>query len=205
MEGFEEYARSVLAQALKDLKEIDESGGWEIFSRGKKVEKMRKPSEVLFLIRGVCEVPLSFEEVRDFLRKPTSRVKYITDMTNVDEVLIFGDGVSITRNTIKTPPGVSDRDAVTVNGMCEDQDECFYIAERSVEYPPLPPQDGFIRSNLLLSGFVVRPIGPRSTVLSYVFNLDPRGALPEAFVNFVQKEQAKVPGIVRELMKNGER
>lgn len=205
MEGsFENYVKSVLSDALNSLKEIDESGGWEIFSRSKKIEKMRKPSEVLFLIRGVCEVPLSFEEVRDFLHKPDSRLKYISDLSEVNVVSTIGEDITITHNKIKTPPGISNRDSVTVNGMFEENDT-FYIAERSIEYPEIPPIDGTVRANLLMSGFVVRPIGPRSTMLSYVFNLDPRGALPEAFVNIVQKKQAEVPGIVRELLKAGER
>ena len=206
MEGsFEQQARTVIAQALKDLKEIDESAGWEFFSRSKGVDKMRKRSDVLFLIRGVCEVPLSFEEVRDFLTNTSNRPKYVTDISSVDQVLSFPDGPSITHNHIKTPPGVSNRDSVTVNGVYEDEDENIFIAERSIEYPQIPPVDGVVRANLLLSGFVVRPTGPRTTMLSHVFNLDPRGSLPEAFINLVQKAQANVPGNIRELLKSGER
>jgi hypothetical protein len=203
--SYEQYAKGVLQQAFADLKDIDESGGWEVFGHGKKVEQMRKPSDVLFLFRGICTVPLDHETVRDFLKRPENRPKYSTDIKEVVILETFDDGTVVNVNKIWTPPGVSNRDSVTVFGVMQDEEENIYIAERSVEHKGYPEQNGYVRVNLMMSGFVIRPIGPRECTLSFVFNLDPRGSLPEGFVRMVQKKEAKMPGYIRDLLKKGER
>ncbi|OMJ67481.1 hypothetical protein SteCoe_35346 [Stentor coeruleus] len=197
-------AKETLDRAMNDLKEVNESGGWEVFGHGKKIEQMRKPSDVLFLIRGVCTIPLDHETVKAFVEKPENRPKFFTDISEVRVLETLSDGSQITLNVIKCPPGVSDRESITVCGVRVDDEENIYIAERSIDYGH-PVQDGKVRVDLHMSGFVIQPVGPRECTLAYIFNLDPKGALPEAFVNLVQKKQAKVPGIVRELLKSGER
>lgn len=200
-----QQAKAVLDQALKELKEIDESGGWEIFGHGKGVEQMRKPSEVLFLIRGVCEVPLDHETIRDFIWATENKKKYDPAIAEVRVLETLSEDSRICYTKIKTPLVLSDRESVIVEGITQDEDENFYYVEKSIDYPSLPSAEGTIRVNLIIKGFVIKPIGPRSASLSYIFNLDPRGSLPEAVVNFIQKSQAKIAGTVRDLLKAGER
>ena len=66
-EYLKQKSEKIAAEALTDLKAYDASSGWEIFSTDKKVKKMRKRLGNLFLVRGVCDMPLFFETIRDFL------------------------------------------------------------------------------------------------------------------------------------------
>lgn len=59
------------------------------------------------------------------------------------------------------------------------------LISRSVEHKDYPPKKGFIRATSHLTGFVLRPHGPSSCVLSYVTHCDPQGALPPWLVNKV--------------------
>lgn len=203
--GFEQEARKLLEESLQALKVLDTSTGYEVFSHSKQVESMRKPSDTLFMLRGVCEVPLDYETIRDFIKEPSNKAKWDPDMEEVREVIKYSDDISIVYNRIKTPPGVSGRDAVYVQGVFMDDDENIFIPSRSVDFPGLPIVNGIVRVNVNMAGYVIKPTGPRSSVLSYIFNVDPKGALPNMLVNLVQKTQTRFPGAIRDLLKAGER
>ncbi|OMJ66736.1 hypothetical protein SteCoe_36322 [Stentor coeruleus] len=206
MEGsLEQKAREVVTQALADLKSIDVSQGWDIFSTDNDVQQMRKPLENLFLVRGQTEVPLDFEIIRDFVHNIDHKHKYHTDFEEVRVVEAFSDELKIIHHKIKTPPGVANRESVVVQGLFSDEEENVYLVERSIEHPSVPVTAGYVRVDLYICGFVIRPTGPRSATLSYIFHLDPKGSLPTFFVNLIQKDKASIPFTVRELLKSGER
>ncbi|OMJ66746.1 hypothetical protein SteCoe_36311 [Stentor coeruleus] len=206
MEGsLEQKAREIANQALVDLKSIDASQGWEIFSTENDVQQMRKPLDNLFLVRGQTEVPLDFELVRDFVHNIENKTKLDEYFEEVKLVESFSNDLRIIHHKIKCPPGVTNRESVVVQGLFSDDQENYYIVERSIEHPSVPITDAYVRVDLYMWGFVIKPTGPRSATLSHVFHLDPKGSLPNFFVNLVQKCQAATPGMVRELLKSGER
>ena len=73
------------------------------------------------------------------------------------------------------------------------------LISRSVEHRDYPPKKGFIRATSFLTGFVMRPHGQNSCVLSYVTHCDPQGALPPWLVNKVTHTFG--PRMIKDLQK----
>lgn len=73
------------------------------------------------------------------------------------------------------------------------------LISRSVEHRDWPPRKGFIRATSHLTGFVLRPHGHNSCILSYVTHCDPQGALPPWLVNKVTHTFG--PRMIKDLQK----
>lgn len=73
------------------------------------------------------------------------------------------------------------------------------LISRSVEHRDYPPKKGFIRAFSHLTGFVLRPHGQDSCILSYVTHCDPQGALPPWLVNKVTHTFG--PRMIKDLQK----
>lgn len=73
------------------------------------------------------------------------------------------------------------------------------LISKSVEHRDYPPKKGFIRATSYLTGFVLRPRGPGSCILSYVTHCDPQGALPPWLVNKVTHTFG--PRMIKDLQK----
>lgn len=206
MESFgQEEAMKVLAQSLEDLKSLEQSTDWDVFSHSKQTESMRKPSGNLYLLRGICEVPLDHETIRDFIINPLNKPKWDSVITDVKELERYSDDFAIIYNYIKTGPGISPREAVYVQGVFMDDDENIFIPSRSIDYPSLPVGIGCIRVNIFMAGYIIRPIGPRLSQLQFISKVDPCGTIPTMLTNIIQKTQTRVPALIRDLLKNGER
>lgn len=98
------------------------------------------------------------------------------------------------------PPPLKPRDFVLMRSWLDTgpKGEAMLIS-RSVEHRSFPPKKGFVRATSHLTGFVLRPHGVSSCVLSYVAHCDPQGALPPWLVNKVTHTFG--PRMIKDLQK----
>ncbi|KAL9651827.1 hypothetical protein ABK040_000175 [Willaertia magna] len=140
-------------------------------------------------------------------------VKAISDsLIEIVELKKIGDDAEVVVHPHKSPAfGVSKRDYLIVRKKTVKEDGTCVLAQKSIVDNQLyGEQSGFIRGDLLCSGYVIKPIAkPTETIASschvtYVIQTDVKGWIPD----FVKKMANKVlidqlSGLEKYIKKNG--
>lgn len=184
----QQYAHDRWGDAVERLLEIEDSEDWEIMKRKDNWVGMRQKSETLFTLKGECLIDSDPQPIIEFIREPTNKVKFDKDIEFSEEVLLVDDNLKIVYHKIKTPPVLTSRDVLFVQGIREIEGN-YYIASKSIEFAGKPPINGIIRANIIIAGYIVKPIEPGKSTLSYIMNVDPLGSIPKVVINLVQKSQ----------------
>uniref|UniRef100_UPI0035902843 START domain-containing protein 10 n=1 Tax=Myxine glutinosa TaxID=7769 RepID=UPI0035902843 len=94
------------------------------------------------------------------------------------------------------------RDFVTLRSWLP-LDNDYLIINHSVKYPKLPPKKECVRAVSILTGYLIRPTGPKSCVFFYLAQVDPRGSLPLWVVN--KASQYFAPKVMKKILKASEK
>ena len=199
VEGVNEAARANWTNSVQKLIDLDESDDWEIFKRKGDWVGMRMKTDVLFALKGECIINSDPQPIIDLIRVPENKLKFSPDIEAAELLHDVDGNLKIIYNRIKTPPIISNRDAVFVQGMQQDGEDT-YIASTSTVFPERPEIDGVVRVNVIIGGYIVRPIEPGKCTFSYIMNVDPRGDIPSAVTNMVQKRQIKIVLTIRDIV-----
>eukprot|EP00927_Polykrikos_kofoidii_P058917 TRINITY_DN5379_c0_g1_i1.p1 TRINITY_DN5379_c0_g1~~TRINITY_DN5379_c0_g1_i1.p1 ORF type:complete len:393 (-),score=59.01 TRINITY_DN5379_c0_g1_i1:36-1214(-) len=80
---------------------------------------------------------------------------------------------------------VSPRDLVILGRMCWLEDGGFAVHLSSTEHPDLPDASGFVRAEMCLGGYIVRPKAGSSNTFRIMWsgNVDPKGLIPTIVAN----------------------
>lgn len=93
---------------------------------------------------------------------------------------------------IKTPFGITRRDWLQKRVYIEDFPEPGGLTMHFVSeaHPCMPPRPKIIRAETLVSGYILRPTGPKSCKVTIITQNDIKGLIPTSIVNRVA---AKAP------------
>ena len=83
------------------------------------------------MLRGVCEIPCPGHFIVDFIRDYRNKPRFDKNIDLAEMLYEVDDNLKIVYNKINTPPIISTRDAVFVQGM-RDVGETTYIASKSI-------------------------------------------------------------------------
>ncbi|KAG2202898.1 hypothetical protein INT47_008930 [Mucor saturninus] len=95
---------------------------------------------------------------------------------------------------VKTPWPISPRDMCSTSLREISEDEC-YVVMNSVEDAAIPPVSGFVRANLIISGWKVLKTDTGIN-LTYITQIDLAGSIPTAFLKSVQQQVPLCAGSV---------
>ncbi|XP_042371841.1 START domain-containing protein 10-like [Plectropomus leopardus] len=85
-----------------------------------------------------------------------------------------------------SPKPITNRDVVTLRSWQVNED-AYIIVNFSVKHPKYPPCKKAVRAVSILTGYLVKPIGPNSCTFTYLSQADPKGSLPKWVVNHASK------------------
>ena len=96
---------------------------------------------------------------------------------------------------------VSGRDFYNlIHWRVEDSGTILFIGG-SLESTTCPPKRGLVRGELVIGGWVLRPVnGGNATEVSYVVNLDLKGKIPSIIVNQIVTKQPMQINIIRRFL-----
>ncbi|KAK2848969.1 hypothetical protein Q5P01_008803 [Channa striata] len=99
------------------------------------------------------------------------------------------------------PKPIKNRDLVTLRSW-QVRDNEYMIVNFSVKHPKHPPRSDRVRAISVLTGYFIKPTGPKSCVFIYLSQADPKGDLPKWIVNKVSQHLA--PRVMRSVHKAGQ-
>lgn len=155
----------------------------------------RSDESPFVLVKGDGIVNASLDAVLEFCSDPNNL--YITDpmLIEVDIIEELEKDFKIVHFMAKMPPAVSNRDFVwqEFDGMWQEESPRVAVSVvRSVEHEKVPPKQGFVRGELVSSGFLLREVvgDPSKARVTYMIHVDPKGWLPVFLVNMLAGDQA---------------
>lgn len=99
------------------------------------------------------------------------------------------------------PKPIKNRDVVSLRSW-KVTDEEYIIVNFSVKHPKHPPRKDIVRAISILTGYLIKPIGPNSCSFIYLSQADPKGSLPKWVVN--QASQVLAPRVLKCVHKAGQ-
>ena len=116
---------------------------------------------------------------------------------------MYGDDIKFEYLRYKGKLLVSGRDFVNVSHRYTDADGRIIISAYSVPYEGKPEQDGYVRGNIKMAGWVITPDKDNEDkcFAQYVTEIDFAGSLPTALVNQVNTKQGFFVSRVKEVLK----
>ncbi|XP_049897985.1 START domain containing 14 [Epinephelus moara] len=100
-----------------------------------------------------------------------------------------------------SPKPLTNRDVVTLRSWQVNEDE-YIIINFSVKHPKYPPHNRIVRAVSILTGYLIKPIGPNSCSFTYLSQADPKGSLPKWAVNYAS--QLLAPKVMKCVHKAGQ-
>lgn len=100
-----------------------------------------------------------------------------------------------------SPKPITNRDVVTLRSWQVNEDE-YIIINFSVKHPKYPPRSRIVRAVSILTGYLIKPIGPNSCTFTYLSQADPKGSLPKWAVNYAS--QLLAPKVMKCVHKAGQ-
>ncbi|XP_054453277.1 START domain containing 14 isoform X1 [Anoplopoma fimbria] len=96
---------------------------------------------------------------------------------------------------------IKNRDVVSLRSWQVTEDE-YIIINFSVKHPKHPPRSDLVRAISILTGYLIKPLGPNSCTFIYLSQADPKGSLPKWVVN--QASKVFAPRVMRCVHKAGQ-
>eukprot|EP01113_Clastostelium_recurvatum_P034188 TRINITY_DN4607_c0_g1_i2.p1 TRINITY_DN4607_c0_g1~~TRINITY_DN4607_c0_g1_i2.p1 ORF type:complete len:244 (-),score=62.79 TRINITY_DN4607_c0_g1_i2:121-852(-) len=134
---------------------------------------------------------------------PAELVEFFADfscMKITDAMFISGEEVEkvdhhtvIYHGRFQCPPLITNRDFCWANSDCLIRDgDAGVSVGWSVEHPECPPESGFVRAQMMSSGYYFKrhDSDPSLSTLYYVVHVDPKGWIPTWVINLVAADQA---------------
>ena len=166
------------------------SEDWEVFKQVDDFTGSRKHAADRFTLKGECVIPLAPPPIIEYIQEVSNKPKYVDEIEVVEKLVKLDENVQVVYNRIATPPIVWTRDAVFVQGV-KEVDGTYYLATKSFEFEEKPPVDGYVRVDINIAGFIIKPVEAYRSVVTYIMNVNPGGWVPSFVINMVQKKQAE--------------
>jgi len=191
MEAFKKH-ETAIEDAKCEVRKLaaEEHHSWKILKEedGVTIKKAEKKgvSVPVFKATGTIDVPTKtfFEEI---LTDKSGRRKewnpsYATSQ-KLEEYQEDGRHFELYTDSVNGALGglISGRDFVNIRDF-EEKDGCYLFWLVSVEDERVPPSDDFVRGRMFPSGYVIEPLGPNKSRVSWITHADIGGKVPSFMV-----------------------
>jgi len=178
--------------------------GWEYVLENKGVLVYRKEYKGTpgISIRGSSVVPLSPEEMRIFAVSIDLRKEWDYLYGGARVVEFIDEKTAIVHLEFRRPKwaiGYDPHDFVMIRTERTEEDGTIMVLSRSVVHKDVPPRKGYVRSELEVSGFFIKPCGESSSVVVYVNQAELHG-IPKWAENRFLNKRALLIGKIRKFI-----
>ncbi|XP_060904339.1 START domain containing 14 [Labrus mixtus] len=137
----------------------------------------------------------------DVLHDGTYRKKWDLAMLESFDIARLSANADVGYYSWRCPPPITNRDVVSLRSWRMMDDE-YIIVNFSVKHPNYPPRRDTVRAISMLTGYLIKPIGPNSCTFIYLSQADPKGSLPKWMVN--KASQTLAPKVMKSVHKAGQ-
>lgn len=159
---------------------------WTLLKEDKNIKlytRRLSEQDTLDCCRGITTLHCSLEKAVHFLWHESR--KYSLGVIEQSVVEEFASNVRVIYQAIKSPALVSNRDFVYLSSSeAIEQGTAHAITSVSVEHAKMPAQSGFVRGELMLSGFYLKRITDTSCELQYFVHVNINGWVPAWLINY---------------------
>ncbi|KAB0371399.1 hypothetical protein FD755_017808 [Muntiacus reevesi] len=101
-------------------------------------------------------------------------------------------------STGRCPKPLKNRDVITLRSWLPMGTD-YIIMNYSVKHPKYPPRKDLVRAVSIQTGYLIQSTGPKSCVITYLAQVDPKGSLPKWVVN--KSSQFLAPKAMKKMYK----
>ncbi|XP_051843153.1 START domain-containing protein 10 isoform X2 [Antechinus flavipes] len=98
----------------------------------------------------------------------------------------------------RCPKPLKNRDVITLRSWLPMGAD-YIIMNYSVKHPKYPPRKDLVRAVSIQTGYLIQSTGPKSSVITYLAQVDPKGSLPKWVVN--KSSQFLAPKAMKKMYK----
>ncbi|ELK06775.1 PCTP-like protein [Pteropus alecto] len=98
----------------------------------------------------------------------------------------------------RCPKPLKNRDVITLRSWLPMGTD-YIIMNYSVKHPKYPPRKDLVRAVSIQTGYLIQSTGPKSCVITYLAQVDPKGSLPKWVVN--KSSQFLAPKAMKKMYK----
>ncbi|XP_029297783.1 START domain containing 14 [Cottoperca gobio] len=137
----------------------------------------------------------------DVLHDGQYRKQWDPAMLDSYDIARLSDNADVGYYSWICPKPIKNRDVVSLRSWQVTEDE-YIIVNFSVKHPKYPPRSDIVRAMSILTGYLIKPIGPNSCTFIYLSQADPKGSLPKWVGN--QASQVLAPRVMKCVHKAGQ-
>ncbi|XP_034024081.1 START domain-containing protein 10 [Thalassophryne amazonica] len=145
----------------------------------------------------VCK-DVSAETVYDMLHDIEYRKKWDKNVIETFDIGKLTVNADVGYYSWSCPKPLLDRDVVTLRSWLP-MGKDYIIMNYSVKHAKYPPKKGVVRAVSLQTGYLIQSQGPKTSNLTYMAQVDPRGSLPKWVVN--KSYQIFAPNVMKKIGK----
>jgi hypothetical protein len=194
-------------QAVRDVLAVSHADGWVEVAQGSGVTVWRKyltmqdlgksthkgqRSSLVPVVKASAVVNASAESVYKLLKDNKRVHEYNDNCRVVMDMQKLDKDTKITWAASPRFGPFKPRDFCTLVHFRKTTDGLLIVANIPAEHKNAPPSSSFVRSEILLGGNIIKPLGPRKTELTILTSID-TGDLPSAGAALVNKMAATTP------------
>jgi len=171
--------------------------GWKSIAVKQDVLIQRKEPKNgrIYYFKGVGEINATPEAVINLCKDITRSAEWDALFKEARIVSVLDENTRIIHLMYETRTCVlkTARDFCIIYRLKANEDGSYLLAGKSVTHPKCPNQKGFIRGEVLESGFLIKPKPgfPNVSIVTYITQVDLKG-IPPTIINLVAERQPLV-------------
>eukprot|EP00002_Diphylleia_rotans_P012811 TRINITY_DN2500_c0_g1_i2.p1 TRINITY_DN2500_c0_g1~~TRINITY_DN2500_c0_g1_i2.p1 ORF type:complete len:963 (+),score=192.46 TRINITY_DN2500_c0_g1_i2:52-2940(+) len=177
-----------------------EDEGWVFHSRQQEVDISMKKIGDQQATRGVTILDYPINVVHWYISQTDRKTEWDSMFLSATTVELIIPTASVSHYKFKAIFPTSPRDFCSIACRLIEPDGTHILASTAVEHPAVPPDPGFIRGELVTSGFLLRAISSSQTQVTYIVHVDPKGSIPPFVSNTVAVKQPLCLAAIRSAM-----
>mmetsp|Transcript_1502 Transcript_1502/g.1700 ORF Transcript_1502/g.1700 Transcript_1502/m.1700 type:complete len:234 (+) Transcript_1502:25-726(+) len=198
---------AILEKSFEDLSNLAASDGWNLVKEQYNITISSKIVEgsPLNVMRGELEFDFSVEEVGLAISDIPGRKEWDRLLVEVPKVLSQWEDKKVMIGYMKFigqwPIAQRDMCVLMSFKRTDGENSKALCIGTSIVNPGCPEVNGIVRANILASGFVLEPLGPNKTKVTYLIQLELGGWIPAWVTNFVGTEAPLALGRLLRVMR----
>lgn len=143
-----------------------------------------------------CDVPA--ETLYDVLHDIEYRKKWDSNVIETFDIARLTVNADVGYYSWRCPKPLKNRDVITLRSWLPMGAD-YIIMNYSVKHPKYPPRKDLVRAVSIQTGYLIQSTGPKSCVITYLAQVDPKGSLPKWVVN--KSSQFLAPKAMKKMYK----
>uniref|UniRef100_A0A8C2NU74 START domain-containing protein 10 n=1 Tax=Capra hircus TaxID=9925 RepID=A0A8C2NU74_CAPHI len=138
------------------------------------------------------------ETLYDVLHDIEYRKKWDSNVIETFDIARLTVNADVGYYSWRCPKPLKNRDVITLRSWLPMGTD-YIIMNYSVKHPKYPPRKDLVRAVSIQTGYLIQSTGPKSCVITYLAQVDPKGSLPKWVVN--KSSQFLAPKAMKKMYK----